>query len=340
MSINKSGISLIVLVITIIVMIILAASVVLTLSNTGIINKANEAVNKTNLKEVEQLAALTWSEEFMDGKRGDTLKNAVLEKLKDYTDEYVIEVDDKGVSVVPKEQYSKKLASELTVGDLVYYVDANNNKIECVVLYDKEYSEKNSKEYGIQIMPTSQLDTAYFLAGPEDGHESSYCEEGCDQSGNICDGAYEIAEAYNNFENTVKEKCAAHINLSYSPTGGIRSIGEGTYLDEDILQKELTGYESLCCFAPLTHYTVEPIEVDEYTTIDDYRYYVRELGDTQVLQEIPGWRLVMSEAYLYTYPYHYTISGYVMPIFTLIEDLKITSGDGVTEPFTLEAKSN
>ena len=48
----------------------------------------------------------------------------------------------------------------------------------------------------------------------------------------------------------------------------------------------------------------------------------------------------MAEAYGYTFPYHYTISGYVMPIFTLIEDLKITSGDGVTEPFTLEAKSN
>ena len=47
---KKQGISLIVLVITIIVMIILAASVVLTLSNSGIINKANEAVEKTKEK--------------------------------------------------------------------------------------------------------------------------------------------------------------------------------------------------------------------------------------------------------------------------------------------------
>ena len=82
---KKQGISLIVLVITIIVMIILAASVVLTLSNSGIINKANEAVEKTNIKEVEQLASLAWAEEFMAGKRGDTLKEAVLEKLKDIT---------------------------------------------------------------------------------------------------------------------------------------------------------------------------------------------------------------------------------------------------------------
>ena len=99
---QKLGISLIVLVITIIVMIILAASVVLTLSNSGIINKANEAVEKTNIKEVEQLASLTWAEEFMAGKRGDTLKEAVLEKLKDYTDKYTITVTDTGVTVTTK----------------------------------------------------------------------------------------------------------------------------------------------------------------------------------------------------------------------------------------------
>ena len=96
---RKQGISLIVLVITIIVMIILAASVVLTLSNSGIINKANEAVEKTNIKEVEQLASLAWAEEFMAGKRGETLKTAVLEKLKDYTDKYTITVTDTGVTV-------------------------------------------------------------------------------------------------------------------------------------------------------------------------------------------------------------------------------------------------
>ncbi len=100
---NKRGISLIVLVITIIVMIILAASVVIALNNTGIINKANEAVDKTNLKEVEQLANLVWSEEFLDGKRDDTLKSAVLEKLKDYTDTFDIDVDNKGVTVTKKD---------------------------------------------------------------------------------------------------------------------------------------------------------------------------------------------------------------------------------------------
>ena len=54
---KKKGISLIVLVITIIVMIILAAAVVITLSNTGIINRASDAVDKTNTQQIVNLAS-------------------------------------------------------------------------------------------------------------------------------------------------------------------------------------------------------------------------------------------------------------------------------------------
>ena len=96
---NKRGISLIVLVITIIVMIILAAAVIITISNTGIINRANEAVDATNYKQVEQLAQLIWSEEFLAGKRDDSLKDAVLDKLEDYKDKYEFEVNNGGVTV-------------------------------------------------------------------------------------------------------------------------------------------------------------------------------------------------------------------------------------------------
>ena len=56
---QKKGISLIVLVITIIVMLILAAAVIITLSNSSIINKAKEAVNKTDVKNFEQELSLS-----------------------------------------------------------------------------------------------------------------------------------------------------------------------------------------------------------------------------------------------------------------------------------------
>ena len=55
---KKNAISLIVLVITIIVMAILAATVIITLSNTNIISQANEAVKKTEAQQVEEMKAL------------------------------------------------------------------------------------------------------------------------------------------------------------------------------------------------------------------------------------------------------------------------------------------
>ena len=99
---RKQGISLIVLVITIIVMIILAASVVITLNNTGIINKATEATDATSLQQVQQLATLTWADGFLDNLRGDDLRDYVLGEMGDYTDNFDIDVSDKGVEVNKK----------------------------------------------------------------------------------------------------------------------------------------------------------------------------------------------------------------------------------------------
>jgi len=60
---NKRGISLIVLVITIIVMIILAASIILTLNSSNAIGKANQAVSDTDLANLKS-AATTYSSEY------------------------------------------------------------------------------------------------------------------------------------------------------------------------------------------------------------------------------------------------------------------------------------
>ena len=107
----KKGISLIVLVITIIVMIILAASVVITLSNTGIINRASEAVDLTNEAQVQDLAALIWADAFMDNKRGTDLVSEVTTKLGEQgvtADKWNIEVTNAGVTVNQKEQENMK----------------------------------------------------------------------------------------------------------------------------------------------------------------------------------------------------------------------------------------
>ena len=101
---NKQGISLIVLVITIIVMIILAAAIILSLSSNGIINRANEAVEKTDKAQVQTLANTIWMEAYLDGARTKSeLYNAVIKGLKENNinpDIYSIQISSSGIGKV------------------------------------------------------------------------------------------------------------------------------------------------------------------------------------------------------------------------------------------------
>ena len=111
---KKKGISLIVLVITIIVMIILAAAIILSLNNAGIINKANQAVQETDLAQVKHLATLAWSDAYLDGKTKQVdLKAAVDEALKGIdTSKYTITVTEKGVDVALKGEGNQGSSTE------------------------------------------------------------------------------------------------------------------------------------------------------------------------------------------------------------------------------------
>jgi len=104
---NKSGISLIVLVITIIVMIILAGSIIISLSNSGIIGKSQEAVDAANLQEVQQIAALAWADAYLDKLDGETVdfEERVKQALKDNNikvENYNIVITENGVEVSTK----------------------------------------------------------------------------------------------------------------------------------------------------------------------------------------------------------------------------------------------
>lgn len=100
---NKRAISLVVLVITIIVMIILSATIVMALNNGGIIEKANDSVRKTNITTVKQLASVKWAEAYLDGKTTQSeLEEYVIAELKKAgvkTQEYKITVTESGVDV-------------------------------------------------------------------------------------------------------------------------------------------------------------------------------------------------------------------------------------------------
>ena len=127
---TNKGISLIVLVITIIVMIILAGAIILSLSNNGIIGKANEAVEKTNINQVRTLAELKWSEAYLDEKintdeeYSKAVKNALEQEGID-TSKYVIVTTANGVEVVDgwiQEGLTVRKGNiVLTIGDDIEY---------------------------------------------------------------------------------------------------------------------------------------------------------------------------------------------------------------------------
>ena len=78
---KKNAISLIVLVITILVMAILAATVIITLSNTNIINKANDVIEKNNKASEKEAINVAVAASYLEVK--GKITTATLQKSMD-----------------------------------------------------------------------------------------------------------------------------------------------------------------------------------------------------------------------------------------------------------------
>ena len=86
----KKGISLIVLVITIIVMTILAATVIISLENTGMVKQSKQATNKTNYAQ-----EITRLEVLKNGILTDNLGKITLEEYENIVRELELEYNKK-----------------------------------------------------------------------------------------------------------------------------------------------------------------------------------------------------------------------------------------------------
>ena len=103
----KRGISLIVLVITIIVIVILAVAVILSIANDNPIERAKEARNKHNEKELEQTANLLFQEWYQKKELNQFSDNDIINEYDIYAQKYVdnklkndYNYDDKQISRV------------------------------------------------------------------------------------------------------------------------------------------------------------------------------------------------------------------------------------------------
>ena len=88
-------------------MIILAATIIISLSNTGIIDNANKAVSETDLMQAKEIAQVAHLEGVHQGLKGEELKTYVTDYLKkagfeNKLDELVVKVTDESVNVILK----------------------------------------------------------------------------------------------------------------------------------------------------------------------------------------------------------------------------------------------
>ena len=170
---QEKGITLIALVITIIVLLILAGVVIATLSGeNGILNRASQASENTQrsaLIEQAQIAVL----EAQAHANGTAEESAIRTALAPYfSNASTVDLTD-GTAVLTPIQNTAGNWADITVADVmkvetaetpgggstpsatynaleegehVYFKDASNNYVECIVLYDKD------SEYGVQII--------------------------------------------------------------------------------------------------------------------------------------------------------------------------------------------
>ncbi len=142
---KKKGVSLIVLVITIIVMIILASTIMVSLSNTGILDKAEQAVEKSNLQEIKNMVALKWAELY--GKDEITIKSEILKMLTDAkidVTKYKLDVTSTGASITPGASWVVSIVDGVPIpkGFAMSPLETERKKDKGFVIYELAPNEK------------------------------------------------------------------------------------------------------------------------------------------------------------------------------------------------------
>ena len=152
---TKKAISLIVLVITIIIMIILAGAIIVTLTNQGIIEKAEKVVDDSDMSEVKSLAELKWSYAYIAGKKTKAeLEQAVIEEMekalgKEITDKYLFVINDEGVDVYDSTYLASVIDNvPIPKGFVASSVEGENTRAGGLVIYEgtEPVTDKNQYE--------------------------------------------------------------------------------------------------------------------------------------------------------------------------------------------------
>jgi len=175
---RKKGISLIVLVITIIVMIVLAGAIILSLNNSGVIGKANQAVKNTDEATLKELVQMAWAEAYASGIRHVEGNGGLREKVEQALTSNGLTINDYGVVVTTKGVTIKKGwlkngfevvkgKQKLEIGSDYNYDETNDGKEK--VERDVDWKVLGADENGnLLIMSATDVKTGHRI-----GYDSS-----------------------------------------------------------------------------------------------------------------------------------------------------------------------
>ena len=128
---KENGITIMALVITIIILVILAAITISAAYKTGIIQFGVDGAKRYATAAVEE--------------------NKIMNETTKYIESVVSEIREK---YKPEET---KPVSELKFKDYVYYTTNEGKEVLCQVLYDASYDKDNETDYGIQLFTVEDL---------------------------------------------------------------------------------------------------------------------------------------------------------------------------------------
>ena len=281
---RNRGITLIALVITIIVLLILAAVSIATLTGqNGILTRADDAKRENEIasvKEQAQLDIANWIAEKLENGEDSTLNTPekvqeILEAANQNNEnKYYKGFTETGITTpsgyeVPYEELyttgssgegtTSKTVEDLVVEDKVYYDTGNisignQGIIECTVLYDKAYNESNGTNYGIQIISSDIIKNS----------EGTAVTVPLGYNDNTVDGSDNFEKAKNSYNNALKrlyEEAQKYLNETYAISA--RCVGS------------------------------DPADPDWDTTTNEAGYYTKEIAEEQEeyrnYMETGGW---------------------------------------------------
>ncbi len=211
---QKSGISLIVLVITIIVIIILAVAVILSIANNNPIENANKAKFQNDLKTIQEELTLKQSSNYIDEHTGKTVEDITINSLSSAT------------------KYIEKLRVD---NGVLYYNDAKLSAkekewAEEVGITDGAYVIGNAEDIGKTVDGVTISDDGKTLSGKYTGtNKNIKVAEGIESIGDSafsdCLGltSVTIPSTVKTMGTNVFQNCTALKNVTIAE--GVKSIG-------------------------------------------------------------------------------------------------------------------